>query len=184
MFTANWYKTIAAACICNNAYKYTGLKGTPISFTTTDNYKAIQLLTTASSSDLYSPRLDKVQQGTDQSCGCGVIFGSGTTPPTLADYCLSGNVISGISVSVGTTEVTAITNGVTLTTVYSITNNNSTAITIGEIGLVGKPYAATTSTDEAYKALLERTVLDSPIIIESGDVGRVTYTITIQYPAA
>ena len=185
MFTANWYKALTAACISNNAFKYTGYKGTPISHGTSSNYRAIPLLTPDfGSSESYAPRLDVVQQGISGDYGCGVIFGNGTTPPTLADYCLSGNIISGITATVGSTDVAAIENGVTLTTVYTIINNNSTAITIGEIGLVGKPYTNTTSTDEAYKALLERTVLETPVTIEPGTVGRVTYTITIQYPAA
>lgn len=184
MFTANWYKALTAACIGNDAFKYTGYKGTPISHGSGSNYRAIPLLNPDfSGSERYTPRLDVVQQGISSDYGCGVIFGTGTTPPTFNDYRLSGTIISGITTTVSTTNIAAIENGVTLTTVYTITNNNSTAITIGEIGLVGKPYTNTTSTDEAYKALFERTVLDTPITIESGAVGRVTYTITIQYPA-
>ena len=60
--------------------------------------------------------------------------------------------------------------------VLTITNNNATDITIGEVGIV---YQGSNTA-----ALLERTVLDSPITIPAGGVSQITYTIRMNYPTA
>lgn len=59
----------------------------------------------------------------------------------------------------------------------TITNNNETDITIGEVGIVYQ-------TGSSYSVLFERTVLESPITIPAGGVGQVTYTIRMNYPTA
>lgn len=116
----------------------------------------------------------------------GVIFGDGTTPPTISDYCLSGNIISGITMS-STRSATCTENAAETSVLYTITNNNTEAITIGEIGYIGynQYYKDSTSTSSnSERLLLERTVLESPITIEAGGVGQITYTLRMNYPTA
>lgn len=62
---------------------------------------------------------------------------------------------------------------------YNTTTGDS-AISIGEIGLIASSSNSYTTAD--YKALYERTVLDTPVTIEAGGVGIVNYSIKLQYP--
>lgn len=116
----------------------------------------------------------------------GVLFGTGNTVATSDDYKLSGDVITGLSSAnvTYTSEAVYDDNGVTLTTVYTISNTTGADLTIGEVGLVanfstkvGQVYAA-----KFYTLLYERTALDSPVTIPADGVGQVTYTICMNYP--
>ena len=107
----------------------------------------------------------------------GVLFGTGTTPPTLNDYTISGEAVKNLSVSVAYKE-TDDESVHTLEILYTITNVATEPVTIGEI-------AAFCGTGiNAKGALLERTVLDSPVTIPAGGVGQVTYTVRMNYPTA
>lgn len=112
-----------------------------------------------------------------------VCFGDGDTAPTIDDYCLSGTVITGIS---ATSNVVASTEGDTnvLTATYTITNNNSTDITIKEIMLNTGYYLTSASSSYTGSIATDRTVLDEPVTIEAGGVGVVTYTIRFDPPVA
>jgi hypothetical protein len=107
----------------------------------------------------------------------GVVFGNGADAVSMDDHELSGNVISTINTTaadvssheVGCAEKVMI---------YTVTNTGSESITISEIGYYGAVGTGTTST----YALLERTLLETPITIEPGGVGQVTYTIRMNYP--
>ena len=107
----------------------------------------------------------------------GVIFGTGDTPPTLADYKLAGDAIFNLVATVS--KVSAMdANGFSFAVTYSLTNNNSEAVTIKEVGSVlGKSAAG-----QANKVLIDRTVLDNPVTIEAGGVGQVVYTIGMSFP--
>ena len=106
----------------------------------------------------------------------GVIIGTGTTPPALDDYCLSGDLITTFTGSVNITQELT-DDGVSYTALYTITNIGTESFTIGEIGMYG-------GVTSGVAVLLERTVLDSPITIPAGSVGQVTYTIRFNYPTA
>lgn len=95
----------------------------------------------------------------------GVVFGEGTEPPTYEDYKLSGTPITGINATVTNNNKNEATE---LEYVYTITNGNSEAITIAEIGIVTSGYY-----------LLERSLLDTPITIPAGGIGQVTYRINL-----
>lgn len=101
----------------------------------------------------------------------GVVFGDGDTEETLYDYKLAGSVISGITYSY------TITSGVDelgpwVKAKYTITNNNTSAITIKEAGVT------------AFSGcLVERTVFPTPITIEgNAGVGQIEYTIRYDVP--
>lgn len=122
-------------------------------------------------------RMDTIVQTVHPTAG--VMFGDGTAA-AKEDYWLSGNTISGISVSSSETVENS-EDGCTKTRVYTIVNNNDTDITIREVGYQGH---VPTDAYNNYVALLEHTILDSPITIPAGGVGQVTYTIRMNYPTA
>lgn len=108
----------------------------------------------------------------------GVIIGTGTTPPTVDDYALSGDMITTYSHSATVTR-TDDANGSTFTGVYTITNTGESEFAIGEIALMA---GMGNGLDKSHKALIERTVLEHPITIAPGGIGQVTYTIRMNYP--
>lgn len=166
MLTRNWYRLISLTIFAttndsNSAVTCKNSKGT------TTNIPANNFLFQIgfNSSSL------KTSFGTGSSSS-GVIFGTGDIAPTLDDYTLSGNVISGISMtssksSVGKEEDAEYAS---FTTVYSITNNNTEEVTVREIASM------------VYGCIVDRTVLDTPITIPAGGIGQVTYTIRMNYP--
>lgn len=132
----------------------------------------------------YNFCLDNLRALSTSYSSNGVIFGDGSTPPSVSDYCLSGNVITGI-VSSSTRKATSTENSAENTVLFTITNNNAKAVTISEVGYIGyNQYytSATGSNSFSDYFLLDRTVLESPITIEPGGVGQVTYTLRMNYP--
>lgn len=108
----------------------------------------------------------------------GVIIGTGDTPPTIDDYCLSGDLITNFTYSSSATK-TIDNNQASIRVLYTITNSGSDAFTIREIAL-----KCGNTTGTSGQCLVERTVLDTPVTIEPGGVGQITYTITFTYPTA
>lgn len=108
-------------------------------------------------------------------------FGDGNATPTADDYKLSGDIITNLSF---TTKMsyTQEDDGVRMTAVYRITNNNSEAITISEVGLFGFGFSSYSNGSSGNPILLERSVLDYPVTIEAGEFGDVTYEIKAYYP--
>lgn len=98
----------------------------------------------------------------------GVILGTGDVPVDISDYQLSGSVISGYTYSYIQSRGIDEKYGAFARTKYTITNNNESAFTIREIGLVNSnPYC-----------LIERQLLEVPLTIEGyGGVGQIEYTI-------
>lgn len=110
----------------------------------------------------------------------GVYFGTGTTPPTMDDYKLAGDVFTTHSTVASVTTVHEDTLS-TVTALYNVCNTGTADVTIGEIGLVSTIYQG--SSGLGYM-MIERTVLDEPVTIPAGGVGQVTYTIRMNYPTA
>lgn len=173
MFTKNWYKYIAS-CLNNAAVgtvkTLTGESYSPASYN--DAIKLCYKVNSYNTASLHYLR----NSLSDYS---GPVIGTGTTAPTVDDYFLSGDVITTFTSSVNiTTEDTE--DGSIITALYTITNTGDSAFTVGEIGLLGT--AKSGQNDPKYRVLFERTVLDSPVTIEPGGVGQVTYTIRMNYP--
>ena len=101
-------------------------------------------------------------------------FGDGDITPTKEDFNLSGNFITGLTVSktLESTESSWILKA-------TITNNNADSVVIKEIGLFGLVNSGYVSS-----CLMDRTVLDTPVTIPAGGIGQVVYTITFNYPTA
>ena len=176
MFTKNWYKATASAMFyMREEETYKTMSGGIMKIS--GNASHIQLAYPASGSQ--NPFLGNMSGNWEASAG--VILGTGITPPTVDDYTMSGNPITNFTYSYALAKDTD-DNGATITALYTITNTGSSAFTIGEIGLtasLGGSYSTM-----IYKALLERTVLDSPLTIEPGGVGQLTYVIRMDYPTA
>lgn len=174
MFVNNYYKVLAENILgtgqsSDEATNYVNFDGATTAITkATSNLR--DNLAFGYSNTALCPYIGRCKQ--DYASGGGVAFGNGDTPATLDDYKLSGDILSGYS-SNCSLQKTYVEGGVSLTAVYTITNNNSKSMEIKEIGLISRA---------GITALLERTVLDTPITIEPGGVGQVTYTITMNYP--
>lgn len=182
MFTKNWYNGLQCAILGGNQtfdiYTYHGVKysagrsdayclGGWINFDNTNyggNGQFISLTQLASVSS---------------NSNAGVIFGDGTAEPTLDDYKLSGNVINISGMTSRSLTVESIADGFNLIATYTISNTRNSDITISEIGIVA---AYNAGTSYSYKCLLEHTLLDTPVTISAGEIGRVIYTITVPNP--
>lgn len=112
------------------------------------------------------------------SSGGGVVFGTGDTPPTLNDYKLAGDIVTGLSWSANK-AAEQVEGGAGITVTFTVTNNNDSEVTIREVGYVGRHNNAVTT---AYAVLLDRTVLEAPVTIPAGGVGLITYTVKLIYP--
>ena len=120
----------------------------------------------------------------------GISVGSGGTEPTEEDYALENPITSGITGTVTATKIGCESPGKSFIE-YSITitNTSGAQMTIREIGYT-QPTQGTTrpgqtvSQNQALRyVLLDRTVLDEPLVLEAGDAGIITYKLMTQaYP--
>lgn len=115
----------------------------------------------------------------------GFVFGSGNTPATAEDYWISGERVT----SFDRTYITHTSYGenyIEVSVTHTLTNNATTAITIGEVALVDvfRIYSNSSTSPVWNPILLERTAFDTPITIEPGGVGQVTHTIRVYNPTA
>ena len=109
-----------------------------------------------------------------------IVLGDGDATPTINDYNLSGNLITGI---VSSTSTVRKPNGVEKR--FTVTNNNSNEIIIKEICYFSQGgWSSDLGSTSGTILLLDRTVLDTPVTIPAGGVGQVVYTITFNYPTA
>ena len=177
MFTKNWYVAIWSYLTSTSTIGK-NVQGNNVTINPSENYP---LKLKYDNYPQYVPSVNKLRNSL--SAGGGVILGTGTTPPTLDDYMLSGDLITTFTSS-STINITnnPELNEAFLTTIFTITNSGTDAFTIGEIGLIGNIKSNNTGTSVSDMSLLERTVLDSPVTIEASGVGQVTYTIRFNYP--
>ena len=102
--------------------------------------------------------------------GCEIYLGTGNVTPTIGDYKLSGELVTGLTSQEQST--TATNNSITFSAIA--TNNTQSPVTIKEIGLGGY----TTGTAECV-FLLTRDVLPTPVTLNVGDSK--TFSITIDF---
>lgn len=169
MVTMNWYyvyKSSRGSCIISDA------------IVGWDGYKQNAGYTSSSSNQgtLNTTLLLKPGSVSFSDTGVGIVLGSGTTPPTIHDYQLESPITSGLTPLVSTTH------DADNNLVYNITLTSTATepISIGEIGIRSGFYAGANSG--LNYALMERTVLDEPVIIPAGGIGVVEYTIRLQMP--
>ena len=106
----------------------------------------------------------------------GVSFGVGTTPANASNYKLE-SILTSAHISVASPSTVSFSRGDTYdeySVTFGVTNKTSADITISEVGLTTMPNAF-------YYALVDRTVLDTPITIPAGESKQITYTIRFNY---
>ena len=173
MFLNNFYRTLAVSKIVGR----TGSTDATYFSTTGGEYTMYGHSDTNSISEAMHNMLKTGSPGS-----AGVVFGNGTTAVKANDYWLSGSVITTYTATYSSSYIYD-KDGVTYTTLYTLTNTSTTdSITIGEVGLVWNYRYAGNNTYYTNTALVERTLLDTPIAIAPNGVGQVTYTIRINYP--
>ena len=111
----------------------------------------------------------------------GIMFGTGTTPPTMNDYKLESPIIDG---TVYATDQNAPTQGfetdkAKIYVSHEVKNQGTNPVTITEAGVFGCQ-----STASKTSFLLDRTVLDTPVTIPAGESRTITYAIVFEYPTA
>lgn len=100
--------------------------------------------------------------------GCEIYLGTGNVTPTIDDYKLSGELVTGLTSQGQST--TANNNSITFSAIA--TNNTESPVTIKEIGLGGYHDGST-----PFVVLLTRDVLATPVTLNTGDSK--TFSITI-----
>jgi hypothetical protein len=101
---------------------------------------------------------------------CEIYLGTGNVTPTIDDYKLSGELITGLTSQ--EQEATATNNSITFSAIA--TNNTESPVTIKEIGLGGCK-----SETPTFVVLLTRDVLATPVTLNPGDSK--TFSITIDF---
>ena len=181
MFLKNYYKTMVAY-VTNKRLYFKNVNGEETKLIST----AENLITRFGydNNGLSCPSMYVIRQNYTTSANGGtggVIFGTGSTPPSIDDYCLSGEIVTGFNWTANVNK-TESDSGVSVKAIYTITNTISESITIREVALMSALHGAYNGA--AYCGLIERTVLDNPVTIPAGGVGQVVYTITFNYPTA
>lgn len=116
--------------------------------------------------------------------GAGISVGSGSKAESEMDYNLENTITSGIAISLSNTTFNVDTqSGQPCPYVkykVTVTNTGEAPITVTEVGykqtfrVASKPLA---NQDLIVVFLVDRTLLDNPIVIAAGDAGIVEYTI-------
>lgn len=99
--------------------------------------------------------------------GCEIYLGTGNVTPTIDDYKLSGELVTGLTSQEQNT--TANNNSITFSAIA--TNNTESPVTIKEIGLGGY------FNSIGCVFLLTRDVLATPVTLNTGDSKRFSITI-------
>lgn len=102
--------------------------------------------------------------------GCEIYLGTGNVTPTINDYKLSGELITGLTSQ--SQDTSATNNSIKFSAIA--TNNTNAPVTIKEIGLGGYYVGATPCV-----ILLTRDVLATPVTLNTGDSK--TFSITIDF---
>ena len=102
-----------------------------------------------------------------------MVLGTGDTPPTVEDYKLSGELITGLT----SQGLPTLSDNNSLTYSISVTNAETQPITIKEVCLAIGTGTSTSKTGAA--ALLTRDVLATPVTLNTGDSK--TFSITIDF---
>lgn len=111
-----------------------------------------------------------ISPGNFNFTGCQIYLGTGNVTPTIDDYKLSGELVTGLTSQEKST--TANNNSITFSAIA--TNNTESPVTIKEIGLGGY-YTGSTP----FVVLLTRDVLTTPVTLNVGDSK--TFSITIDF---
>lgn len=109
----------------------------------------------------------------------GVYFGQGTTPAKLEDKTLEIPVTNGLSIT-NPAQVTSENDAgiYRFNAVFNVKNTSEEDITISEVGLFKQ---LKTSSSSGYHFLMERTVLEEPIILNPNTSKLISYQISFNH---
>lgn len=109
----------------------------------------------------------------------GVALGSGTTPATENDYALESPITSGITGTLAIIKY-ADNNAGNIMCIITVRNSTNAAITIGEIGMYQNIFSTSDnySGSSGHVCLLDRTVLDPPIVLAASETKVIEYKLS------
>ena len=116
----------------------------------------------------------------------GIILGVGNTPATENDYTLENPITSGFTASTPSATKGVDNNGNPyLEYAFTVTNTGSSDLTIKEIGYIQSAYVGTTlnGSSSVGRLLLDRTVLETPVTIPSGEYAAIKYKFMLNMSA-
>ena len=164
----------------------------PSIYTSDFQYATVQFKDPTGVEHYYKPTSARQSQTTFinnalSSSSSGIAIGSGDTEPTEEDYTLESQ-ITGLSASISVANTLNSENfSFKHSLMVTLTNSGSEDVTIREIGYFG--YSGTSATrgaavgqnNNAKGFLIDRTVLDSPVVVPAGDSSVISYDFI--YPA-
>ena len=104
----------------------------------------------------------------------GMVFGTGSTPPEMDDYWLSGEFITTLSGIAHQLTVDTSNGAISITKKVTVQNNGTASVTVNEMGLLA-------SNGSNYE-MIDRVVFDSPLTLAPGEQGVITYTLNMPIP--
>ena len=187
MFNNNWYNALLAVeknssssiAKCDFvAYDGTALSNIQVvSSVSSSSYDILQLFLDGNS-NAHSPNIKFLSNGSLMFYGNssnantvrGVLLGDGDIPPSLTDYCLSGNMITDFTAT--TAVATSYSNGKIIgTATYNVINTGASPFTVKEI--------ANTFARSSTRIMIARSLLEIPVTIQPGDTGVIIYRVEI-----
>lgn len=112
----------------------------------------------------------------------GLIIGTGTTPPTVNDYDLENQIISGFSATTNfprvgnSADVNNICDSRKLVATLTVTNTSSEDLVISELGYIRG------SSSNSKQALYDRIVFDTPVTIAPNETKTFEYRLHMPQP--
>lgn len=170
MLTKNYENLLAAALLANNTvYGY---------FPVTTVYGAIRFL-----GGKFAYPGSVTASLTTTANNAGISIGTGGTAATKDDFNLENTVTGGVNLALTSTAAGVDSrNNPTLTYTVTVTNTGSEALTVREIGykqsLESAAYPGANATTGTV-CLIDRTVLETPLVIQAGDAGVIQYTLQV-----
>ena len=127
--------------------------------------------------------------GLSSNSYAGIYIGSGNTAASEDDYTLETPINSGVSATSNVSQVFDSENLRYIQRVeLTISNSGSEDVTVNEIGYFATQYYASAVGEDASNSsalfLIDRTVLDNPVIIPAGEASIVRYDFAFPYMEA
>lgn len=104
----------------------------------------------------------------------GIYLGSGDTAPTEADYTLASPITSGLSITSSSGGTSTIDDQLVRRYTFAVYNTSEETITIRELGACSQ---MAYGSKKYYLTLLDRTVLDEPVVLAPGESAAITYKV-------
>lgn len=175
MLTRNYWRIFGAIMPRLGGNTYSATLVLPTGTTTTET----MLSSSAKPYSLLGAISSPYNASTYGSTIAGTWYGKGTTPATLDDYTLEDpfkdDSVSGVCggyISLANTEGP---DHYRISATHQITNNTTEEITITEVGCFGA------ATSAGKVCLLDRTVLETPIVIPAKETVSMEYVIKFPY---